>query len=107
MSRFPTSAVVAASLVSGYAVARWTGVRPLGAVPLVLGAAVAATEWRRTVGWPTTAGLVGLYVAAFGLSHPLAKEIGAWPSVAVVAAVAAGVSYVVSDRKAMRATVGV
>lgn len=99
MSRVPSSAVVAASLVTGYALARATGIRPLGAGPLVLGAAVAANEWRRTVGWPTTAGLVGLYVAAFGLSHPLAKAIGAWPSVLTVSAVAAGVTFVVSDRR--------
>lgn len=99
MTRLPTSAVVAASLVAGYAVARSTGVRPLGAGPLVLGATVAGNEWRRTVGWPTTAGLVGLYVAAFGLSHPLAKVLGAWPAVATVSAVAAGVTYLVADRR--------
>lgn len=37
MERVPTSVVAAAGLVGGYAVARWTKVRPLGGV--VLGAA--------------------------------------------------------------------
>lgn len=38
------------------------------------------------------AGLVGLYAGAMGASHPLAKRIGAWPSVVAVSAVVAGAS---------------
>ena len=49
--------------------------------------------------WPrvAAAGLSALYVGAFGLSHPLAKRIGAWPSVLAVTAVASGTAYLVSD----------
>ena len=41
--------------------------------------------------------LLGTYLAAFGVSHPLAKQIGAWPSVLAVAAVtgAAAVAAVI------------
>lgn len=49
-------------------------------------------------GIATTAGLAALYVTAFGASHPLAKKLGAWPSVLTVTAVAAGVTYIVADR---------
>jgi hypothetical protein len=42
--------------------------------------------------------LLGTYLAAFGASHPLAKKIGAWPSVGVVTAVASGAAYALADR---------
>jgi hypothetical protein len=38
------------------------------------------------------------YVAAFGGSHPLAKKIGAWPSVGVATVVAAGAAAAFADR---------
>lgn len=43
------------------------------------------------------AALSALYLAAFGLSHPLAKRIGAWPSVLTVTAVASGAAHLASD----------
>lgn len=97
---FPTAPVVAASLVAGYSVARATGVRPLGGVVLALGGVAAGTQWARR-GALTTTALATTYVAAFGLSHPLAKKIGAWPSVLTVAAVAGAAAWVVSDRRAI------
>jgi hypothetical protein len=42
--------------------------------------------------------LLGGYLAAFGVSHPLAKKIGAWPSVFTVAAAASAAAYVAADR---------
>lgn len=42
--------------------------------------------------------LLGGYLAAFGVSHPLAKKIGAWPSVLTVSAAASGATYVLGDR---------
>jgi hypothetical protein len=52
--------------------------------------------------WPGGPGLaIGLgltYAGAFGLSHPLAKKIGAWPSVGAVTAVAAGAAAALADR---------
>lgn len=100
MARLPTAPVAAGSLIAGYAVARASGVRQLGAVPLALGAAWCGRRWRRAAGTPVAAGLLGVYAGAFGGSHPLAKKIGAWPSVLTVAAVSAGASWALADRKA-------
>ena len=38
-------------------------------------------------------GLALTYLGGFGASHPLAKKIGAWPSVLAVGAVSAAASY--------------
>ena len=99
----PSSAVVAGGLVGGYAVARWTGVRALGGAVLLAKGVVAGRTWHRSAGPVTTAGLSVLYLAGFGLSHPLAKKIGAWPSVFTVAAVNAAASWTLVDRYNFRA----
>lgn len=95
----PTAPVVAASLVGGYAVARYSKNRKLGAAVLGVGGVYAKTEWMKTSGPVTTAVLSGIFYGGFGLSHPLAKKIGAWPSVLTVAGVAAASAYVLNDRK--------
>jgi len=99
MPRLPTAPVAAGSLVAGYLVARETGVRPLGGVVLALGAAWCAREWVRDSGRGTAGALLGLYLVAFAASHPLAKQIGAWPSVLSVAAVTGAASWAVADRR--------
>jgi hypothetical protein len=97
--RIPTAPVVAGSLVGGYAVARFTRIRPLGGAVLTLGGFVAEREWSRHAG-PVNAALLGaIYFGAFGVSHPLAKKIGAWPAVLTVAGVSAAAAWVLSDRK--------
>jgi hypothetical protein len=95
-----TAPVAAAGLIGGYAAARATGVRPLGGVVLGVGGVVCAPQWWRSAGPVPTAGLLALYIGGMGASHPLAKKIGAWPSVLAVAAVAAGSAWAVSDRRA-------
>ena len=102
MAEVPTAPVAAGSLIAGYTVARASGVRQLGALPLALGAGWCARRWRRAAGTPVAAALLSIYVGAFGGSHPLAKKIGAWPSVLTVAAVSAGASWALSDRRARR-----
>ncbi|GHF25138.1 hypothetical protein [Streptomyces morookaense] len=97
--RIPASLVSATGLVGGYAVARWTGKRPLGGVVLATAGATAAREWNARGGAATAAALTGLYVAAFGGSHPLAKKVGAWPSVLGVAGAMALTSWAVTERK--------
>ncbi|WP_207948121.1 hypothetical protein [Metallococcus carri] len=92
-----TAPIVALGLVGGYLVARETGIRPLGGVLLAGCGAFAARSWYAKNG-PGIAGALGAaYLGAFGASHPLAKKIGAWPSVAAVTALAAGAAYA-SDR---------
>ncbi len=90
----PTAPVVAVGLVGGYAVARFTKKRELGGVVLAAAGATAATAWTKKLGPAPAAALTALYVGAFGGSHPLAKKIGAWPSVAVVTAFAGGAAAV-------------
>ena len=99
MDRVPTWPVAAGSLVAGFAVAQATGVRPLGGLVLLAGAGWCGLRWRATVGPARTAGLVGLYVGAFVLSHVIADSLGAWGSVAAVSSVVGAATYVVVDRR--------
>jgi hypothetical protein len=99
MPRLPTAPVAAGSLIAGYLVARETGVRPLGGLVLLAAAAYCGREWLRETDPKTTAGLVGVYVAAFAGSHALAPQIGAWPSVLTVAAVSGAASWAFADRR--------
>ena len=97
----PSTAVLASgSLIAGFAVAQLTGLRALGGAVLVVGGALCARAWLRKVGPAWTAGLVAVFFGAFVLSHPLAKVIGAWPSVLAVSAVTAATAWLVSDRRA-------
>ncbi|MFG3224226.1 hypothetical protein ACGF07_05505 [Kitasatospora sp. NPDC048194] len=88
----PAALTAASGLVGGYGVARWSGRRELGGAVLAVAGAGAAAQWRRTAGPAAAAALTGLYVAAFGGSHPLAKRIGAWPSVLAVTGVVTAAS---------------
>jgi hypothetical protein len=100
MTAGPTAPVAAGSLLGGYLAGRLTGVRPLGGVVLAAGGLWCARSWYASRGPATTGALLATYLAAFGLSHPLAKRIGAWPSVLAVSAVAGGAAYAVADRRA-------
>lgn len=94
-----TAATVATGLIGGWLTARETGIRPLGGVLLGAAGVWAARSWYAKTDVPTTAALTALYVGAFGASHPLAKKIGAWPSVLAVTAASAGAAYALSDSK--------
>lgn len=99
LTELPTAPIVAAGLVGGFAVADATGIRPLGGAVLAAAGVTAGVIWLRRRGPATATGLGLVYLAAFAGSHPLAKQIGAWPSVATVTALAAGAAYVLSDRR--------
>lgn len=98
MSAVPTAPVVAAGLLGGFAAARYSGRRELGGVVFASAGAVAARQWLRSSGPGVMGLLLGVYATALGLSHPLAKKVGAWPSVLGVTAVASGASYALGDR---------
>ncbi len=98
MTEMPTAPVAAGSLVAGYLVARETGVRPLGGLVLTSAGVWCTRAWARRSGPGTAAVLLGIYAAGFGGSHPLAKRIGAWPSVLTVAAVSGTASWALADR---------
>jgi hypothetical protein len=91
-----SSAAAALGLVGGFAIARRTGRRELGGALFAAAGAWCARDWYRACGPAAAAGLSALYVAAMGGSHPLAKRIGAWPSVAAVTAVTVAAAEVVT-----------
>ncbi|NLA36355.1 MAG: hypothetical protein GX868_11835 [Actinobacteria bacterium] len=95
-----TAPIVAGSLIGGYLVARETKKRPLGGAVLAAGGVAAFRTWSKTVGPAKAIVLLAVYLGGFGASHPLAKKIGAWPSVFAVAAASAGAAHIVSDRRA-------
>lgn len=102
MATFPTAPIVAAGLVGGFAAARYTGRRELGGAVLAAAGALCGRSWLRSSGPGVMGLLIGVYAAAFGGSHPLAKKIGAWPSVLAVTAVASGITYALADRSSAR-----
>jgi hypothetical protein len=100
--RVPTAAITAGSLIGGWQLARQTGNRPLGGVVLAAGGVLAARDWARRTSPVVTGALLTTYIAAFGMSHPLARRIGSWPSVLAVSAVTAAASYAAADRRSPR-----
>ncbi|MEP9416327.1 hypothetical protein ABLE92_18605 [Gordonia sp. VNQ95] len=96
MALDPTVPAVAVGLVGGYAAARYTGRRELGGVVLAAVGAYCTNEWRSR-GPAVAAGLLGTYLVAFGASHPLAKKIGAWPSVFTVTAATSAATLAVTS----------
>lgn len=98
----PTAPIAAGSLIGGYLVASESGVRPLGGAVLAAGGIYLADRWRKDAGAPAAGLLLATYLGGFGISHPLARRIGAWPSVLTVAALSAGASALVADRRRAR-----
>jgi hypothetical protein len=96
----PSSVVAALTLVAGYAVAAATGVRPLGGLVLLAGLGLCWVLWTDLAGRTAALALVVAFVVAFIGSHLLALAIGAWPSVLVVAALMAGLAWLVADCRA-------
>src|SRR5699024_6607297 len=92
-----TATVDTHGMVGGWLTARETGIRPLGGVELAAAGLYAGRTWLARRGPATTAVLGATYVVGFGLSHPLAKKIGAWPAVLTVTGVAAGAAAALSD----------
>lgn len=98
----PTWPVAAGSLLLGFAVAQATGVRPLGGIVLVLGAAWCALRWRAQAGTGAALALVVLYLAGFVASHAIADTLGPWGAVLAVSAVVGAAAWVVADAPTAR-----
>ena len=94
-----TAPLVALGLIGGYLTARETGIRPLGGALLGAAGVFAGRTWLAKRGPGVTVTLSAIYVLGFGLSHPLAKKIGAWPSVLAVTAASAGASWALVDAR--------
>ena len=102
MTRKPLnpSLLAAVGQIGGFAVARYTGRRELGGALFGLAGLLGVREWAEAAGPGGAAAMTALYAAAMGGSHPLAKRLGAWPSVLAVTAVTAVASEVVTRRRA-------
>lgn len=105
MARIPSPVLTSTGLIGGYAVARATKKRPLGGVVFAAIGAAAFEAWRRRAGVGAAATLSGVYVAALGASHLLARKLGAWPSVLTVTAATGAAAYLLGDRSASGGTV--
>ncbi len=98
MRRVPTALIAALTLVVGFAVAQVSDVRALGGAVLLAGGAWCAVRAWRPAGALRTVVVLVVAALCFVASHLLAPHLGAWPSVAVVAAVLAAVTWVLVDR---------
>jgi hypothetical protein len=104
MRTLPSSLLASLTLVAGYAVAAGTGVRPLGGLVLLAGLALCWVLWSARAGTTTAVALVVAFGVAFAASHLLARAIGAWPSVLVVATLMGGLAWLAADRRAPAAS---
>ncbi|WP_191564831.1 hypothetical protein [Janibacter melonis] len=95
----PTAPLLAAGLAGGFTLAQRTGVRSLGGAVMAAANVLSVPAWRAAGGTPLAAGLTAGYWASMGVSHPLAKKIGTWPSVAAVSLGAAATAYLLADRR--------
>lgn len=93
-----TSPIVAAGLIGGYGIASTTGVRPLGGLVLLAAGGLAGWIWWQRCNKLSVVALSGVFIGAFIASHPLAKKLGAWPSVLTATAIAAAITWFVADR---------
>ena len=93
-----TAPLVAVGLIGGWLIARETEIRPVGGVVLAALGGYAARSWFVKKGPLTGTGLVGTYIGAFGLSHPLAKRIGSWPAVISVTTLASAAAWFLNDK---------
>ncbi|MBB5156278.1 hypothetical protein [Saccharopolyspora phatthalungensis] len=95
----PSSLLTSAGLIGGFAVARTTKNRYLGGV-VAAGAGLGAMEaCRRRTGVAPALTLGATYATALTGSHPLAKKIGAWPSVFTVTAATAAAAHLLAKRR--------
>jgi len=92
-----TASLAAGSLIGGYYVARTTKKRELGGAVLAAGATACTVSWWRMAGPAPALASLGIMMGGFGASHPLAKKVGAWPSVLGVAATTAVASYALTS----------
>jgi hypothetical protein len=99
VKRLPTAPLAAGSLIAGYATAVASGSRPLGGVVLLAGGALCVRLWARRSGVPVAVRLASVGLAAFILSHVLARAVGAWPAVLIVAAATAAAAWSLSDSR--------
>jgi hypothetical protein len=102
LERLPTAPLAATGLIAGYGVAVGSGSRPLGGAVMAAFGLPCIAIWLRRDGRRSAAELTAFGLAAFAISHVLAKLIHPWPSVLVVAGATAAVCWWRSDARRPR-----
>jgi hypothetical protein len=102
MATVPTAPLAASGLIGGFAAGRYLHRRDLAGVISAAALAWCAPAWARAVGPGAAAGLAAVYVGGLGVSHPLAKRIGAWPAVVTVSAISAATAAAADRQRAKR-----
>jgi hypothetical protein len=98
-TRVPTALLLALGLVVGFALAEATGLRWLGGLIMLAANLLAVPTWLAVGGTRLAVGLTVVFWACMALSHPLAHQIGTWPSVLTVSVVAAAAAGLRADRR--------
>jgi hypothetical protein len=98
-TRIPTALLLALGLIVGFAVAEATGLRWLGGLVMLAANLLCVPRWLEVGGTRLAIGLTVIFWACMVLSHPLAHQIGTWPSVLTVAVVAAAAAWSLADRR--------
>jgi hypothetical protein len=91
--------VAAATFLAAFGVADLTDVRALGGLVLIAGGAWCAHAALPIAGPLATGALLAIALVLFVVSHPLGHAIGAWPAVAVSAAVVAAAAAALVGRR--------
>ena len=95
----PTAPVAAGSLVGSFALANHLGRRDLAVGTMLGPLAWCAVRWNADHGRGTAGALTGTYLGMFGVSHAIAKQLGAWPSVLAVSAATGVAAHLAADRR--------
>ena len=98
-TRVPTALLLALGLVLGFGLAEATGLRWLGGLVMLVANLLAIPRWLAAGGTRLAVALTVVFWACMVLSHPLAHQIGTWPSVLTVALVAAATAWLLADRR--------
>lgn len=85
-------------MLGSYVIASRIGSRSGSLVAMIGPLGWCAATWRRDHGTPVATVLTGVYLGAFALSHPVARRVGAWPSVLGATAVTGAATHAVADR---------
>jgi hypothetical protein len=99
LRQIKSAPIVALGLLAGWGIVDLTGSRAAGGVVLFALGCCAGFVWLARDGWRVTLVLAVVYLACFVLAHVLGVVTGSWPAVFIVAAIAAGASYLWSDRR--------
>lgn len=99
LERIPTALLAAAGLIGGFGTAVGTGSRSLGGVVMAAFGLACIYFWITRDGAETATKLTLVGLAAFVLSHGLARLTGAWPSVLLVSALTAWCCWRWSDSR--------